>query len=102
MKLDQQPEIIQRLRSAAGHLNAVIEMAESGQPCEDVLRQLSAVQAALRVVGTKIICCEAQCVREDLLNSQSLQETSAELHRLQSLYSIYVQHFHQTQEVNYD
>jgi DNA-binding FrmR family transcriptional regulator len=102
MELNRQLEIIQRLRSAAGHLNAVIHMAESGQPCEDVLHQLNAVQAALRIVGTKIICCEAESVREDILNSRSFSETSTELHRLQSLYTIYVQHFNQPQEVNYD
>ena len=48
MKPDQQSEIIRRLRCAAGHLNAVIEMTEAGQPCEQVLHQLNAVQAALR------------------------------------------------------
>ena len=102
MDLNQQPEIIQRLRSAAGHLHAVLEMAESGRPCEDVLYQLNAVQSALRIVGTKIICCEARWVREDILNSRSVQQTCADLQRLQSLYCIYVQHFNQAQEVNYD
>src|SRR5574339_1064594 len=102
MELNQQAEIIQRLRSAVGHLHAVLEMAESGRPCEDVLYQLNAVQSALRKVGTKIICCEAQWVRHDLLNSQSVQQTSAVLHRLQSLYRIYVQLFDQARAVNYD
>jgi DNA-binding FrmR family transcriptional regulator len=102
MEVNQQPEIMQRLRSAAGHLKAVIEMAESGQPCEDVLHQLNAVQAALRIAGTKIICCEAASVREDILNSRSFSETATELHRLQSLYALYVQHFNKPQEVNYD
>ena len=102
MELNRQPEIMQRLRSAAGHLKAVIEMAEANQPCGDVLHQLNAVLAALRMAGMKILCCEVQCVREGILNSQSLQHTSAELQRLQSLYSIYVQHFNQAQEVTYD
>jgi len=102
MVLNQQPEIMQRLRSAAGHLNAVIEMAESGQPCENVLHQLNAVQSALRVAGTKIICCEAEALREDILSSESFPQCSAELHRLQSLYSIHVQHFNPPHEVNYD
>jgi DNA-binding FrmR family transcriptional regulator len=102
MVLNQQPDIMQRLRSAAGHLNAVIELAESGQPCEDVLHQLNAVQSALRRVGTKIICCEAEVVRENILNSLSFPYCSAELQRLQSLYTIYVQRFNQPQEDNYD
>jgi DNA-binding FrmR family transcriptional regulator len=90
------------LRSAAGHMNAVLEMAESGQPCEDVLHQLNAVQSALRVVGTRIICCEAESVRQEILSSPSFSNASTQLHRLQSLYSMYVQHFNQTQEVNHD
>ena len=102
MELNQQPEIMQRLRSAAGHLNSVLKMAESGQPCEDVLHQLNAVQSALRIAATKIICCEAEALREDILTSVSLPQCSAELHRLQSLYMIYVQRFHQPQEDNYD
>ena len=102
MELNQQPEIMQRLRSTAGHLNSVIKMAESGEPCEDVLHQLNAVQSALRIVGTKIICCETKSIREDILNSLSFPQCSAELHRLQSLYAIYVQRFHQPQEDNYD
>lgn len=102
MELNQQPEILQRLRSAAGHMNAVLEMAESGRPCEEVLHQLQAVQSALRVVGTRIICCEAESVRQEILSSTSFSNASAQLHRLQSLYSMYVQHVNQTQEVNYD
>jgi DNA-binding FrmR family transcriptional regulator len=102
MKLNQQPEIMQRLRSARGHLNAMIEMAESGQPCENVLHQLNAVQSSLRIAGRKMICCEAESVREDILNSLSFPQCSTQLHRLQSLYTIYIQHFNQPQEVHYD
>ena len=102
MELNRQPEIMQRLRSAVGHLKAVIEMAESSQPCEAVLHQLNAVQSALRITGTKIICCEAASVRENLVNSLTSSETSTEIYRLQSLYTIYIQHFNQPEEVNYD
>jgi DNA-binding FrmR family transcriptional regulator len=31
MKADQQADFVQRLRCAAGHLNAVIEMSEAGR-----------------------------------------------------------------------
>ena len=102
MILNQQPDIMQRLRSAAGHLNAVIGMAESGQPCDEVLHQLNAVQSSLRIAGRKMICCEAESVREDILNSLSFPQYCTQLHRLQALYTIYIQHFHQPQEDNYD
>lgn len=102
MELNQQPDIVFRLRTAAGHLDAVIRMVENGQPCEEVLHQLNAVQSALHAAGTKIICCEAGSIREDIVNSASFPKRAVELRRLQSLYSIYVQRFNHTPEVNYD
>ena len=60
MRLEPQSEVIQRLRCAAGHLNAVIEMAEDAQPCEKVLHQLNAVEAALRAAGFRLILCQAE------------------------------------------
>jgi DNA-binding FrmR family transcriptional regulator len=92
MTPDQQPEIVRRLRCAAGHLNAVIEMAEAGQPCEEVLHQLNAVQAALRVTGINLIICEAHSSQEIILDSPSLQQRTSELKRLQSLYTTLMQY----------
>ncbi len=43
--------IVGRLKSAAGHLRAVIGMVEAGKSCDEVLHQLGAVQAALAVAG---------------------------------------------------
>jgi DNA-binding FrmR family transcriptional regulator len=102
MELNPQADIIRRLRCAEGHLNAVIEMAESDQPCEQVLHQLNAVQSALRVAGVKIICCQGESMQAVILNSDSFAERSIALKRLQSLYAILVQHFNHTPEVNYD
>ena len=44
-----------RLRSAQGHLDAVIRMAEDDRYCVDVLHQLSAVQGALDHVRRDIL-----------------------------------------------
>lgn len=41
------PEVIKRLRRAAGHLQGVVEMIEAGRPCLDVAQQLHAVEAAV-------------------------------------------------------
>ena len=92
MKSDQQSDIIRRLRCAAGHLNAVIEMTEAGQPCEQVLHQLNAVQAALRVTGTRFIICQAESSQALILDSSSLEQRTSELKRLQSLYTIFMQY----------
>ncbi len=74
MKLDHQSEILKRLRCAAGHLDAVIHMTETGQPCDQVLHQLNAVQSALRAAGIKIIECQAQASQEVILNSPSVEQ----------------------------
>ncbi len=41
-----QVNITVRLRSAEGHLGAVIGLLKAGKPCEQVLQQLNAVRAA--------------------------------------------------------
>jgi DNA-binding FrmR family transcriptional regulator len=102
MEPNPQADILWRLRCAEGHLNAVIKMAESGQPCEQVLHQLNAVQSALRTTGSKIICWQSESIQDVILNSDSFTEGSLALKRLQSLYAILVQHFNHTLEVNYD
>ena len=41
------PDIIKRLKRAAGHLDGVIEMIEAGRPCLDLAQQLQAVESAI-------------------------------------------------------
>jgi DNA-binding FrmR family transcriptional regulator len=89
VKPDQQSEIIQHLRSASGHLNAVIEMAESGKPCEQVLHQLNAIQSALGAISLQVLICQVQQSGILILNSASSQKRANELKRLQSLYAIH-------------
>jgi DNA-binding FrmR family transcriptional regulator len=40
-------DVMRRLVTARGHLDAVVRMAESDEYCLDVLHQLSAIQGAL-------------------------------------------------------
>ncbi len=102
MKPTQQSEIIRRLRSAAGHLNAVIDMAEADQPCEQVLHQLGAVDAAIRAAGTKLIISQFQSSQSIILGSSLPKQRLAELKRLQSLYTIFLQHPNHQIEVSHD
>lgn len=102
MKPNRQPDIVRRLHCAAGHLNAVIKMAEAGEPCEQVLHQLNAVQSALHAAGGQLICCEAESSRATILNGSSPEKRVAELKRLQSLYSIFMQYSIHHNEVIYD
>lgn len=41
------PEIVKRLKRAAGHLNKVISMIEEQYPCVELAQQLHAVEAAI-------------------------------------------------------
>ena len=82
-------EIIQRLRSANGHLQAVIGMVEAGEPCESVLYQLSAVQAALRCAGHALIQCQLEQHANSLINDPSPEMRAQIGSRLSNLYSLF-------------
>jgi DNA-binding FrmR family transcriptional regulator len=47
--------ILRRLKSAHGHLGAVIRMAEDDAYCIDVLQQIQAVQSALDKVSERVL-----------------------------------------------
>ena len=47
MKPQHQTSVLNRLKTARGHLEAVIRMVEEDQYCPDVMKQLSAVQGSL-------------------------------------------------------
>ena len=102
MNPSPQSDITRRLRCAAGHLNAVIKMTETDQPCEQILHQLNAVQAALQIVGVKLIQCQAQSCQDIIMNSTSVDQRTEELHHLQSLYTIFVKQYSMKHEVNYE
>jgi hypothetical protein NreA len=85
---EQQAAIVRRLRSAEGHLRAVIGMVESGQPCEEVLHQLDAVEAALDAAGRALRYCQFRQSIDVIRHSPSAEARLAELERLAVLYSI--------------
>jgi DNA-binding FrmR family transcriptional regulator len=47
MKEHYQRSVVNRLRTARGHLDAVLRMVEDDAYCPDVMKQLSAVQGQL-------------------------------------------------------
>ena len=48
-------DVVQRLKSAEGHLRGVIRMVDEDAYCIDVIRQIQAVQAALNKISTNIL-----------------------------------------------
>ncbi len=53
MQNDQ--EMIRRLKTAEGHLRGIQRMVEEGAYCIDVIRQIQAVQSALNKVSAEIL-----------------------------------------------
>jgi len=96
---EERNEIVNRLRSAEGHLGAVIGLLESGKPCEQVLHQLGAVRAALRAAGAKLLDNQINCSEEIIQNGACPEDRAAELTRLVSLYYLVVQYSDQVEMI---
>lgn len=92
MQSEEQAEILQRLRTTRGHLEAVIRMLERGESCERVFQQLGAVQAALRAVSSRLLLCQVNQSREVILYSDCPEDQIAELNRLSNLYALLCQY----------
>ena len=88
MQAHDQAEIVRRLRSAGGHLEAIIGMLEAAEPCEPILHQLGAVQAALRAVGTRLLVCQIKQSQDVIRHNPCADDRVAEIARLLVLYPL--------------
>ncbi len=88
---DEHDVLLNRLRSAEGHLHGVIGMLEANEPCEQVLHQLEAVEAALEAAGRTLRTQEFCCCAEILLHSPDEATRIAEMRRLAVLCKLPVQ-----------
>ena len=86
MQAEDQSEVVRRLRSAGGHLEAIIDMLEAGELCEPILHQLSAVEAALRAAGSRLLACQLRQSQEVIRHNPCAEERIAEITRLLVLY----------------
>lgn len=86
MEPEERDEIVRRLRTAEGHLGAVIRQVEAGKSCEQVLHQLGAVRAALRAAGARLVDCQINCSEEIVRHHPCPEDRAAELARLVNLY----------------
>ncbi len=53
--MQDQQDIIRRLKTAEGHLRGIQRMVEDGAYCIDIIRQVQAVQSALSRVNNEIL-----------------------------------------------
>lgn len=85
----EEQKLILRLRSAEGHLRAIIGMIEAGQPCEDVLHQLTAVEAALRAARLAVLKRRLQTSAAVIRSDPCPEARCAELEQLLALYQLF-------------
>ncbi|HLA45412.1 MAG TPA: metal-sensitive transcriptional regulator [Aggregatilineales bacterium] len=70
MDSETRDNAINRLKSAAGHLNGIIAMLEQDRYCIDVIKQVQAVQAALDktsqlILDSHLHTCVTTAIRDD-------------------------------------
>ena len=88
MLADEQAEIVRRLRSAGGHLDAIIGMVEAGESCEPILHQVGAVQAALHAAGARLLACQLRQSQDVIRHNPCAEDRVAEIARLIVLYQL--------------
>ena len=90
MRMQSDPRLgtLRRLQSAAGHLNAVIQMAEREAPGEEVLHQLCAVQAALRAVGCQLLDEQLHIQLEQIAQHCACEQREQVMEPLKTFYAL--------------
>lgn len=68
--MENQPDILRRLKSISGHVRGIEKMVKDDAYCIDVIKQVQAVQAALNKVSSQILeghlhSCLSTAVRGD-------------------------------------
>jgi DNA-binding FrmR family transcriptional regulator len=69
VKPQHEKAILNRLKTARGHLDAVVRMVEEGTYCPEIMKQLSAVQGSLEgasrlVLRNHLETCVASAMRD--------------------------------------
>jgi DNA-binding FrmR family transcriptional regulator len=71
--------VLSRLKSIEGHIKGIIKMVEEERYCIDLLKQLSAVQAALDKVNAKVLEGHMKTCVSDAIRDNSGEEVINEL-----------------------
>lgn len=75
---EHQRDVVNRLKRIEGQVRGLIDMIESGRPCEDVAQQMSAARKAMEKTFYRMMACT---VMEAVTASESEQETLREVER---------------------
>ena len=75
---EHQRDVVNRLKRIEGQVRGLIDMVESGRPCEDVAQQMSAVRKAMDKAFYRMMACS---VMEAVSVSESEDQTFREVER---------------------
>jgi DNA-binding FrmR family transcriptional regulator len=79
MREADKKSVLNRLRSARGHIDAVIRMVEDDTYCVDVMKQLSAVQGSLEASSRAMLRNHLETCVADAMRSGRTDEIVTEL-----------------------
>lgn len=67
---EHQRDIVNRLRRIEGQVRALVEMVDSGRPCEDIAQQMSAARKAMDKAFYRMMACS---MLEAVTNGESIE-----------------------------
>jgi len=78
-----------RLRCAEGHLRAIGDKITSGDSCENVLLQLTAVRGAVDAIALQLFNDQVERSKQVICNDPKPERRYKELQRLIALYDLW-------------
>lgn len=80
--------VLQRLRTAEGHLHAIRGMIEAGAPCQQILHQLDAVRCAIEAASSQFLYMEIEHCLHLIRDDPCPEQRCKAVERLTDLYSM--------------
>ena len=87
MRDETRRDVERRLRSVAGHVQGVLRMVESETYCIDLLRQLEAVEQALRKVRQRLLQDHLDTCVTTAIQGRDVKERERVLRELLEVYT---------------
>lgn len=80
-------DVLNRLRSARGHLEGIIRMVEEDQYCIDVINQVQAVQSALSKVNLIVLDNHMHSCVTEAIRSEDAAERERVLREIRDVFA---------------
>ena len=86
--MDGAGNTLRRLKTVEGHLRGVIRMVEQEAYCIDVIRQIQAVESALKKVSSQILESHLNSCVTTAIRGNDLQERERVLHEIAEVFEM--------------